>query len=268
VAASVHGSMEAPAIPFLHGLTQSRDTWDEIAQHLQNQYCVWTLDFRGHGHSDRAPKYDLSGSVSDAETALAAIERPAIVVGHSLGACVAEVLGQSNSKVRAIFLEDPAWYLGQPEEWQKSVFPTLFSILSLRLTKWLKEPAPLSTYLDFLANGPIPLGGIAKDHITERHLLSHASAIQRLDPACVSNEALENSLTISTERPFACPTKIVRGEKRFGAAFWEEHMRMMSATNPRVEIIEYKECGHHPHRMIAFEERFLHDLEDFIGKQH
>src|SRR5262249_9820517 len=86
LAASVHGPMDAPPILFLHGVTLSRDSWEEIKDRLIGRCCVWALDFRGHGHSDRASDYDLSGYVSDAETALAAIGRPAIVVGHSLGA--------------------------------------------------------------------------------------------------------------------------------------------------------------------------------------
>ena|ERR1700739_1988344 len=57
------------------------------------------------------------------------IGRPAIVVGHSLGACVAGVLSQINPNVRAVFLEDPPWFLGRPEEWARSIFSKLFSIL-------------------------------------------------------------------------------------------------------------------------------------------
>ena len=94
LAASVDGPLDAVPILLLHGASGSRDTWDETKQQLIDRYCVWTLDFRGHGHSDYAPNYNLAGYVSDAEIALAAIGRPAIVVGHSLGACVAGVLSQ------------------------------------------------------------------------------------------------------------------------------------------------------------------------------
>src|SRR5258707_1844587 len=139
LAASVDGPMDAVPILLLHGASVSRDTWDETKQQLMDRYCVWTLDFRGHGHSDRAPNYNLAGYVSDAETALAAIGRPAIVVGHSLGACVAGVLSQTNPNVRAVVLEDPPWFLGRPQEWGRAVFSTLSSILLLRLTKWQQE---------------------------------------------------------------------------------------------------------------------------------
>jgi pimeloyl-ACP methyl ester carboxylesterase len=265
LAASVDGPLDAPPILFLHGVTISRDSWDEMKDRLMNRYCVWALDFRGHGHSGRATNYDLAGYVSDAETTLAAIGSPAIVVGHSLGACVAGVLSQSNPNVRAIFLEDPPWFLGRPDHWATSVFPKLFAILSLRLAKWQQEPTPLTSYLDFLSNGPDLLGGQAKDHITARHLLSHASGIQRLDTNCLRDEVLKGLLSsIPTDRSFQCPAKLIRGEQRFGAAFWNEHVEPLMAVNPKLEIVQYEQCGHHARRMTALADRFARDLEDFV----
>jgi len=256
LAASVDGPMDAVPVLFLHGASVSRDTWDETKQRLTNRYCVWTLDFRGHGHSDRAPNYNLAGYVSDAETALAAIGRPAIVVGHSLGACVAGVLSQTNPNIRAVFLEDPPWFLGRLEEWSNSIFSKLFSLLLLRLTKWQQEPPPFATYVEFLSNGPDRLGGVV-----------NASAIQRVDPRCLRDDCLKEALSsISTERPFLCPAKLVRGEERFGGAFSDEHAGSLLATNPHLEVVQYKQCGHHPHRMLGFEQRFFDDLEEFIAK--
>ena len=127
LAASVYGPADGEPILFLHGMSLSRDTWDEIAEQLKARHLVWTLDFRGHGHSDRASSYELADYVSDAKTVLAEIGRPTIIVGHSLGGCVAGVLAQSgDANVRAVFLEDPPWYLGEPSEWEKSVFPKTF----------------------------------------------------------------------------------------------------------------------------------------------
>ena len=97
LAASVYGLTNGEPIPFMHGTSLIRDTWPEIAERLMNRRRVWTLDFRGHGNSDRAPSYELVGYVSDAETVSAEIARPAVIVGHSLGGCVAGVLAQSGS---------------------------------------------------------------------------------------------------------------------------------------------------------------------------
>jgi len=95
----------------------------------------------------------------------------------------------------------------------QSIFAKLFSILLVRLTKSQQEPPPFATYVEFLSNGLDRLGGAVRDHISARHLLSHASAIQRVDPCCLRDNSLKEMLSsISTERPFLWPAKLVRGE--------------------------------------------------------
>jgi pimeloyl-ACP methyl ester carboxylesterase len=267
LAVSVYGPADTEPILFLHGLSLSRDTWEEIAERLKNRHRVWALDFRGHGHSDRAPSYELADYVSDAETVLAEIARPAVIVGHSLGGCVAGVLAQSgHANVRAVFLEDPPWYLGEPSEWEKSIFPKLFSIISSRQAAWQQERAPLDAYLAFLSNSPTPMGGIGSDHFGSRHLLSHASALQRQDGRCWGNGNVATSVlaAISTERKFSCPIKIIQADPRFGAALLEGHEARLAHNHPCAEIVRYDDSGHMPHRAIAFEQRFMGDLEAFI----
>ena len=271
LAASVYGPADAEPILFLHGLSLSRDTWNEIALRLMSRHQVWTLDFRGHGHSDRASSYELAGYVSDAEATLAAVGRPTIIVGHSLGACVAGLLAQrGHANVRAVFLEDPPWYLGEPSEFERSAFPQLFSIVSARQAAWRKENAPLATYLAFVSNAPSPMGGIVSDHVGPRHLLSHASALQRQDGRCwqgVGGQGDGDILAaIPTGREFLCPAKIIQADPRFGAALLEGHEARLAKTNPRAEIVRYDGSDHNPHRSLAFERRFIEDLQTFLSK--
>jgi pimeloyl-ACP methyl ester carboxylesterase len=268
LAASIYGPADGEPILFLHGISLSRDTWQEIADQLKARHQVWTLDFRGHGHSDRASSYELADYVSDAKTVLAEIGRPTIIVGHSLGGCVAGVLAQSgDANVRAVFLEDPPWYLGESGEWEKSVFPKLFSIVSARQAAWHREKAPLAAYLAFVSNAPSPMGGIGSDHIGPRHLLSHASALQRQDGRCWGNGEPTNSLlaAISTEQKFLCPAKVLQADPRFGAALLQGHEARLAASNPGAEIVRYIDGGHNLHRAMAFERRFLGDLQGFIA---
>ena len=268
LAASVYGVADAEPVLFLHGMSQSRDTWEEIALRLMSRHQVWTLDFRGHGHSDRASSYDFAGYISDAETVLEAIGRPTIIVGHSLGGCVAGVLAQGgHAYVRAVFLEDPPWYLGEPGEWEKSAFPRLFSIVSTQQAIWQREKAPLSKYLEFVSNSPSPMGGIASDHFGSRHLLSNASALQRQDGSCWRNVLSSGNdlATIATGREFLCPARIIHADPRFGAALLEGHEARLRKTNPKAEIIHYIGSGHRPHAACAFEQRFIADLEGFVS---
>jgi len=273
LAASFYGPADAVPILFLHGISMSRDTWEEIAFRLMGRYQVWTLDFRGHGHSGQASSYQLADYVSDADTALAAIGRPAIVVGHSLGGCVAGVLAQRDTgpgfgsgSPRAAFLEDPPWYLGEPGEWARSVYPRLFSIVSQQQARWQQEQAPLSTYLDFAATAPSPMGGVGRDHFSPRHLVSFASALQRQDNRCWGNvaEGGEVLAVIDTSRAFQCPVKVIQADPHCGAALLDGHEARLAKTNPKAEIVRYAGCGHRCHAAQAFDTRFVADLESFL----
>src|SRR5690606_12130769 len=49
----VYGSEGAPEILFLHGLGQSRLSWDRQVESLAANFRVVTWDLRGHGSSDK-----------------------------------------------------------------------------------------------------------------------------------------------------------------------------------------------------------------------
>src|SRR5947209_18714108 len=157
LALSVYGAADAEPVLFLHGMSMSRDTWEETALGLMSRYQVWTMDFRGHGHSAPASSYELADYRSDAETALRTIGRPTILVGHSLGACVAGALAQGdNVNVRAVLLEDPPWFLGQSGLWEQSVYPNIFSAVSAQQSRLQQQGASLQNYLEFVSNLPSP----------------------------------------------------------------------------------------------------------------
>lgn len=68
--------------------------WYDVAERLDaDRFTFHLLDFRGCGLSDRpAHGHDLEGYVSDARAALASIDAPVVVVGHSMGGKVAQYL--------------------------------------------------------------------------------------------------------------------------------------------------------------------------------
>lgn len=68
--------------------------WHDVVQQLDTErFTLHLLDFRGCGLSDRpAQGHDLEGYVSDARAALASIDAPVVVVGHSMGGKVAQYL--------------------------------------------------------------------------------------------------------------------------------------------------------------------------------
>lgn len=268
LAVSVRGPDSAPPILFLHGVSMSRDTWLEVTEALVPRWRCWTLDFRGHGHSDRADAYSLDGYRSDAETVLAAIGRPTIVVGHSLGGVIAGQLAQApHPQVRGVFLEDPPWYLGEPAEWARSAFPAVFGVVAQKQAQWQAAGAPLATWLAFSTQAPSPMGGVAADHFPPRHLLSHASALQRQDNRVWTNVAGGGSAlaAIRTTEPFKVPATVIAGDPALGAALLDGHPERLQAANPGATIVKYPGSGHNPRRATAFARRYVEDLERFLA---
>ena len=271
LAASVFGSFHNPPVLCLHGQANSRDTWEELVAALSGTHQIWTLDFRGHGHSDRAASYELADYVSDADAALAVIGRRTAIIGHSLGGCVAGVLAQEpHPLIAGAFLEDPPWFLGEPGQWEMSIISKLFPLISKKQIELQAANAPLRAYLDFVSNAPSPLGGVASDHFSRRHLLSQASALQRQDNKCwgkVPGESASASFlsVIDTARKFHCHTSIVRGDPNLGGVLLEGHEHRLASLNPLSTIHHYKGCGHQPHRLLAFESQFAGDVKAFLA---
>lgn len=81
---------EGPAIVLVHGITESRRTWDPlVAPLIAAGYRVHAVDLRGHGDSSRTAPYDLATMAGDLGAVLAHEGLDdALLVGHSLGGAV------------------------------------------------------------------------------------------------------------------------------------------------------------------------------------
>jgi pimeloyl-ACP methyl ester carboxylesterase len=179
---------------------------------------------------------------------------------------VAGLLAQSGDpNVRSAFLEDPPLYMGEPSEWQQTGAPNLFASIRARQASWRKDNTALTAIIDVLSNAPSPMGGIAKDHILPRHILSQASALQRQHNRCWALASPE-VVPVPRERPLLCPAMVIQGDTRFGAVFLAGHETRFAKASPHAEIVRYEGAGHNPHRSIAFEDRFYGDLEGFASR--
>ena len=89
---SVHaaGPPEAPVLLFVHGFSLDGTTWFEQWMDLSTEFRCVVMDQRGHGRSGPAAHGDLSlrsmGRDIAAVLDLVSPERPAVLVGHSMGA--------------------------------------------------------------------------------------------------------------------------------------------------------------------------------------
>ena len=77
---------------FVHGWISSRRMFYDVVDHIDlAATTVHLLDFRGCGLSDRPIEgHDIEGYASDLRTALAVVDAPVTLVGHSMGGRVAQ----------------------------------------------------------------------------------------------------------------------------------------------------------------------------------
>jgi pimeloyl-ACP methyl ester carboxylesterase len=273
LAASVYGPPGAPPVLFLHGISNARDTWFDWAMQFSDRYRVYTLDFRGHGHSARATRYTLQDYISDAAAVLAHIGEPTLVVGHSLGGVVAGAMSvQGHPLVRAALLVDPAWFFGDPAEFEQTVYPKRFALLIRTIERLRAESAPLARWIETVAQTPHPLGGVFANHTPMRQIVSHASALQRQDLACWTVPVPDTFGGIDTSVPFRRPTWVIQADSSLGAALLDHQAGRIGevnadgqATTDAFSLLHYSGSDHFPHRTTAFAERFGGDLERFVA---
>ena len=119
------GRSDGPPLLFLHGLSGSSATYDEVRASVRPTPRVFSLDFRGHGHSDRVPgTYQVPHYGADVAAFLEWIGQPVVLVGHSLGGAVATYLaGARSDLVTGGLLEDPPLYHGDREFFATTIFP-------------------------------------------------------------------------------------------------------------------------------------------------
>jgi pimeloyl-ACP methyl ester carboxylesterase len=99
-------------IIFLHGITSSSNTWDDVFKDISKIRTIYMIDLRGHGFSDHFNSYKWVEFSDDIKNFIDEIVGSSVdILGHSLGACVAShVAAMSPNYIRSIILEDPPFF--------------------------------------------------------------------------------------------------------------------------------------------------------------
>jgi len=252
----------------LHGLSGSRETWDQVVDQLEQQNRVYTVDQRGHGGSSRAPDaYRVEHYGADVVDFIeVVIGQPTAVVGHSLGGLVAAyVAGERSDLVRGAFLEDPPLYMGDQALYEATIFATIFPLAQQALRDVRDRQAPLEEVEAMLAAVPAMNGeGTVADVLGPDRARRMALGWWRVDPEAFS-PAMDCSLfdAFDVDRPIETPVRLVRAERDLGAAFFAEHEDPFVATHPDASVALVAGASHGIHD-DHFPE-FMTDLERFLS---
>jgi non-heme chloroperoxidase len=86
------GVRDGTPVILLHGLTDSWRSWEPVLPHLPPSLRAFALSQRGHGGSSRPKQgYQPRDFGADVAAFIEALRlSPAVIVGHSMGSCVAQ----------------------------------------------------------------------------------------------------------------------------------------------------------------------------------
>jgi|TARA_B110000014_G_C20126098_1_gene600026 pimeloyl-ACP methyl ester carboxylesterase len=101
LAGDLYGSELDPLVLLLHGGGQTRHAWGGTAKKFVREgFQVLSLDLRGHGDSEWHPKgdYSISSHKQDVVSILEFLDKPAFLVGASLGGMISLSLAGDEEK--------------------------------------------------------------------------------------------------------------------------------------------------------------------------
>jgi pimeloyl-ACP methyl ester carboxylesterase len=256
---------------FLHGVSGSVETYAWLSREIADGRRIVRLDLRGHGRSAHAPgEYAIDRYGEDVVGALReTVDRPAVLVGHSLGGVIAWWVAQRHPElVAAAFLEDPPLYMGEPEEHERNGAVPVFRIVLDVVARWRAEGVTAEAAAAQLAAAPF---GPDPARTTGEAMCDDvpgalAEALLNMDPGVLEAAADRSTLAdTDTTSPVAVPVFVLAADDAMGAAFPTRHAERLAITHPDVEIVRVPGAGHGIHNQRDHRADYVEALRRFLA---
>jgi 2-succinyl-6-hydroxy-2,4-cyclohexadiene-1-carboxylate synthase len=242
--------MDDLPIVLLHGFTQTGASWAPVREHLPAAWDVRTPDLPGHGTAG-AVRADLIGTAS---RLAAELDRPAVVVGYSMGGRVALRLALDHpDRVAGLGLLGATAGIDDPHD--RAVRRRADHELADRI-----EADGVAAFLD---------GWLAQPLFAGLELTSDDRAARLANPASGLAASLRLAGTATMDPPWwaelreiRCPTLVAWGEH--DAKFAALGRRLADAIGPVATTAAVAGCGHAAH--LESSAAFAHLVEDLAAR--
>ena len=224
----------------VHGITESRHSWDPLVPRLAERFDVVAVDLRGHGGSVKAAPFDV-GTLADDLSELVAhlrLHRP-YLIGHSLGGVVVSAMAGTVDPVAVINVDQPL---------ELSGFHAALAPAAPLLRGTAEEFDGFIAALFASLYGPLPVA-------EQDRIRAHAHADQEvvngiwggvIDGPVAELDALMDALLAGITAPYLSLHGIDPGQ---AYAEW------LTARCPTAQFEVWPDHGHYPH--LVDPERFL-----------
>ena len=238
----------------LHGWALNSRVWDPVVDQLKHQWQVTTIDLPGHGKSSPPTSGTYNIDVL-AEEVSCAIDKPATLIGWSLGGMVAQNLAQKYPElVEKLVLVASSPQFAASKDWPCAVKQSVIDGFTRDLIKDYR-----STILRFLAIQTLG-SEQAKAVVGELREKVFINGEPHLDSLTQGLSILKNTDLRARIQKIHCPTLIIVGEKDTLIPVCSGQQTRSLIRNSQLAII--KGAGHAP--FISHTAEFINILEQFL----
>ena len=237
-------------IVLVHGITESRATWDPLIAPLATINRVLAIDLRGHGSATKQAPFDLATMAVDALAAMADAgfnPSESVLIGHSLGGTVVSAMA-SAVPVRGVINIDQPLRLAGFQEGLRELEPMLRGDTAT-------FEAAIGLVFDAM-RGPLPPPEVARIESLRRPDQSVVLGVWEpvLNSSVDDLDALVRSMAAGIAAPYLSLHGIDPGQ---GYAEW------LTALVPSATVEVWADHGHYPHLLEP--QRFVERVESFIA---
>ena len=233
-----------PPLVLVHGITESRATWDPLIPDLARDHTVVAIDMRGHGASALAPSYDARVMADDVAAVVADLGlADPLAVGHSMGGIVVTAFAGAHP-CRGVVNIDQSVALGDFQELVAGAEPLLRSDSFAEVLLGLFDSM----------NGSLPAHEVARIGALRRPVqevvLGVWAPLLELSPAAL--DALVEGLAAAVTVPYLAVHGLDPGP---------DYGSWLAGAIPTATLEVWEGDGHYPH--LVHPERFLDRLRSF-----
>ena len=244
-----------PKLLLLHGVTRQGQDWQALLPYLDQRWEIVTLDFRGHGRSDRADRYLVVDYVADIVRGLESLNATNVtILGHSLGAMVAAaVAAKIPERVSSIVLEDPPFHsMGQ------AIQGTSWQAQFRGMLRVAQAGGSVDQIATGLADVDIPLKNGTSKKLGELREPSaiqwSATCLEAIDPGVlqplVAGQWLEGYSPSSIAKQIRCRTTLLQADQDAGGALTDRDALEFAQQLNALIHLRFPGYGHQLHATI------------------
>ncbi len=265
------GHPSDPPIVFVHGFSLDLTTWHYQWTHLSQRHRCVLFDFRSHGRSARAATGDLSPMAFGQDLAAvldAVVDRPAVLVGHSMGAMSMLAMSEARPDVFGERVAGIAIVGSSASDLVRGAMGSVTELLRPRLGSLGQAARRVNRLRRAVLSSPVDVGQIVARATqfgpdAPPHVVDYVLGLAGRASSAVWTDGLASLMEIDLRHTLphiTVPALVLVGEY--------DRMTPPSAAvalagelpNGRLEVIE--RAGHFP--MLEAHEEFNRRLEAFV----